>query len=179
MKSTRSAARCVVLGCLIAFMACAAFADELATISGRVTDPHGLVVAGAKIDATNINTNVSYSGQTNADGLYRIPSIPPGAYRVIVQKTGFAQIVKPGVDLHVQDIITLNFTTQLGSLSETITVEGGAPLINTESAAVSTVVDRKYVENMPLNGRSFQDLILLSPGVVTNNPQTLAGTSGK
>ena len=166
MTSARRAARCVVLGCLLAFVGCAALADELATITGRITDPHSLVVAGVKIDATNINTNITYSGESNADGLYRIPGIPSGAYRVIVQKTGFAQIVKPGVDLHVQDVITLNFTMQVGSVSETITVEGGAPLANTESAAVSTVVDRKFVENIPLNGRSFQDLLTLSPGVV-------------
>jgi hypothetical protein len=166
MASTRSAARCVVLGCLIAFMECPAFADELATITGRITDPPGLVVAGVKIDATNINTNITYSGESNADGLYRIPSIPPGAYRVIVQKTGFARIVKPGVDLHVQDIVTLNFTMQLGSISQTITVEGGAPLVNTESAAVNTVIDRKFVESLPLNGRSFNTLLQLTPGVV-------------
>lgn len=173
MKMTRVIVWCVVIGCLVALMGYAAFADELATISGRITDPHGLVVAGVKIDATNINTNLTYSGETNADGLYRIPNIPPGPYRVIVQKTGFAQILKPDVDLHVQDLITLNFTMQLGSVSERITVEGGAPLVNTESAAVSTVVDQTYVKNMPLNGRSFQDLILLTPGVVTQTPQNI------
>src|SRR5216684_5232163 len=178
MTSARRAARCVVLGCLLAFVGCAALADELATITGRITDPHSLVVAGVKIDATNINTNITYSGESNADGLYRIPGIPSGAYRVIVQKTGFAQIVKPGVDLHVQDVITLNFTMQVGSVSETITVEGGAQLANTESAAVSTVVDRKFVENIPLNGRSFQGLILLTPGVVTASPQVGAQALG-
>ncbi len=73
----------------------------------------------------------------------------------------------------------MNFTMQVGAVNETVRVEGGAPLIDTESASVGIVVDRKYVENMPLNGRSFQDLILLTPGVVTNNPETLAGTSGK
>jgi hypothetical protein len=68
-------------------------------------------------------------------------------------------------------VVAINFTMAVGSVSESITVEGGAPLVNTESAAVSTVVDSKYVENMPLNGRSFQDLILLTPGVVTQSPQ--------
>src|SRR5438876_1098 len=104
MTSASSSARCVILSCLLAFVGCGAFADELATITGRITDPNGLVVAGVKIDATNINTNITYSGETNADGLYRIPSIPSGVYRVMVQKVGFAQILKPGVDLHVQDI---------------------------------------------------------------------------
>src|SRR6202035_4391896 len=125
------------------------------------------------------NTNVNYSGLTNGDGLFRISGLPSGSYRVTVQKTGFVQIVKPGVELHVQDDVTLNFTVRLGSVSETVTVEGGAPMINTTDAAVSTVVDQTYVKNMPLNGRSFQDLILLTPGVVTQSPQPPpSGSSG-
>jgi len=151
------------------------FANELATLTGRITDTQGLVVAEVKVEATNINTNVSFSGETNAEGLYRIVSLPPGTYRVIVQKTGFAQVAKPGVELHVQDVITINFTMKPGSISETVTVESGAPLVNTTDASVSTLVDHKFVESMPLNGRSFQDLILLTPGVVTNSPQSPTG----
>ncbi len=142
------------------------FASTSATITGRVTDQQGLVVPGAQVQATNILTNISYAGETNEDGLYRISNLPPGEYRVIVQKQGFASIAKPGVELHVQDAITLNFSMQVGSITQTVTVEAGAPLINTESAAVSTVVDRHFVENLPLNGRSFQTLIQLTPGVV-------------
>ncbi|MCI0723418.1 MAG: TonB-dependent receptor, partial [Acidobacteria bacterium] len=89
-----------------------------------------------------------------------------GEYRVIVQKDGFASVAKPGLELHVQDVITLNFSMQLGSVTQTITVEGGAPLLNTDSATVSTVVSRQFAENLPLNGRSFQALIELTPGVV-------------
>lgn len=145
-----------------------------ATITGRVTDSQGLVVPGAQVQATNILTNISYNGETNEDGLYHISNLPPGEYRVIVQKDGFASIAKPGVELHVQDIITLNFAMQIGSVSQTITVEAGAGLINTESATVSTIVDRRFVEDMLLNGRSFQTLIALTPGVVL----TPAGVSG-
>ncbi len=142
------------------------FASTSATITGRVTDRQDLVVPGAQVQATNILTNINYAGETNEDGFYRIPNLPPGEYRVIVQKDGFASVAKPGVELHVQDVITLNFAMQVGSVTQTITVEGGAPLVSTESAAVSTVVDRQFVEDLPLNGRSFQTLFQLTPGVV-------------
>lgn len=151
---------------LVSVVSSPALSSTSATITGRVTDSQGLVVPGAQVQATNILTNISYASETNEDGLYRISNLPPGEYRVIVQKEGFASIAKPAVELHVQDIITINFAMQVGSVTQTITVEAGAPLINTESATVSTVVDRRFVGNLPLNGRSFQTLIQLTPGVV-------------
>src|SRR5205807_2448125 len=81
----------------------------------------------------------------------------------------------PDVVLHVQDADAIGFTLPIGPMSETVTVEGGASLINTESAAVSTVIDRKFVENLPLNGRSFNTLMLLTPGVVAV-PSFVPGT---
>src|SRR5713101_1801545 len=148
-----------------------ALADELATLTGYLTDPNGLRVPNVIVQVTNVETNVKYSGETNDEGLYRVSSIPSGTYRVVVQKTGFKSIVKQGVELHVQDVIALNFQLEVGSVAESVTVEAGASMINTTSAAVSTVVDQTYVKNMPLNGRSFQDLILLTPGIVPQTPQ--------
>ena len=141
-------------------------ADELATVTGYVTDPNGLRVAGAKIQATNVETNVSYYGESNGEGLYRVTGMPTASYRVVVQKTGFKTAVKQGLDLHVQDIVSLNFQLELGSLAESVTVAAEVSLVNTESGVVSTVVNREFVENLPINGRSFQTLISLSPGVV-------------
>ncbi|PYT48204.1 MAG: TonB-dependent receptor [Acidobacteria bacterium] len=164
-----------ILVCLTALLCASvgpAFANELASISGRITDSQGLVLPAVKVQAININTNVAYSAESNGDGLYRISSVPPGIYRVVVEKTGFAQIVKPNVELHVQDDIALNFAMQVGSISQTVTVEGGAPMVNTTNATVGTVVDQTYIKNMPLNGRSFQDLILLTPGIVTQSAQS-------
>jgi len=90
---------------------------------------------------------------------------------LVVSKDGFKQIIQADLVLHVQDVLTLNFSLQLGSVNESVTVTGGTPLVNTESATVSTVVDRNFAENIPMNGRSFQTLIQLTPGVVatTNN----------
>src|SRR5208337_4454141 len=108
-------------------------------------------------------------------------NLPPGPYRIQVSRIGFKTLIKPDIVLNVQDAIAINFTLPVGAVSETITVQGGAPLVNTETASVSTVVDGTYVQNMPLNGRSFQDLILLTPGVITNSPQepTTVGANGE
>ena len=111
-----------------------------AAITGQVTDPLKAVIVQAKVTAVNNNTNVRYEGTTNQTGSYLIPSVPPGDYRIEVEKTGFKTIVKPDVILHVQDTIELNFEMALGSASETVTVTGGASMINTTDASVSTVV---------------------------------------
>src|SRR5499426_244508 len=104
-------------------------AGPTATLTGRVTDTSGAVIVGVKVEATNVETNVTFPGETNAEGLYTIPNLPPGTYRVIVQKFAFRTIVKPDVELHIQDVIALNFSMELGSVTQSITVEAGAPLI--------------------------------------------------
>jgi outer membrane receptor protein involved in Fe transport len=136
------------------------------TISGLVLDPSGRTIAGAEILIANDATGVKYSGTTNGEGIYAVPNLPPGPYRIQVSKIGFKTIIKPDVILNVQSAVALNFALPVGAVSETLTVSAGAPLVNTESATVSTVVDRQFAENLPLNGRSFQTLIDLSPGVV-------------
>jgi len=135
-------------------------------ITGRVTDPSKAVIADAKVAATNTGTNARYEGATNGSGDYYLTNLPPGGYRIEIEKTGFQKLIKPDVILHVQDALAIDFEMTVGSTLESITVEAGAPVVNTESAAVSTVIDRTFVEDIPLNGRSFQTLILLAPGVV-------------
>ncbi|MGH9553419.1 MAG: TonB-dependent receptor, partial [Terriglobales bacterium] len=91
---------------------------------------------------------------------------------------GFKTIIKPDITLNVQDALSINFTLPIGALLETVTVQGGAPLVNTQSASVSTVIDRQFVANLPLNGRSFNILLQLTPGVVlaqSPNPNTSPG----
>ena len=151
----------VCLACLAVYRA-----DELAAVTGLVTDPHGRSVPGVTVLITNLSTNVASRTVTNDQGIYRVPSLQPGIYRITIDKDGFKSIVKSGIELHVQDVASINFELQIGSVNETVTVEAGAPVINTESATVSTVVDRQFAENLPLNGRSFQSLIQLTPGVV-------------
>jgi len=160
---------------------CNAFGQSTsATITGRITDPTKAVLPGAKVMVMNVLTNGRYETSTDQAGNYTVPSLLPGTYQIEVEKTGFKTILKPGVELHIQDVAAINFEMAVGSISETVTVEAGAPVVNTTDASVSTVIDHAYVENMPLNGRSFQDLILLTPGTVTQTPQvsTLGAGSG-
>ena len=137
-----------------------------AGLSGRITDPSKGAIADAKIAAVTAGTNIRYETTTNTSGEYYLPNLPPSLYRIEIEKPGFKKLIKPDVILHIQDALEINFEMTLGSASETITVESGAPLVNTESATVSTVIDRTFVEDIPLNGRSFQTLIQLTPGVV-------------
>jgi Carboxypeptidase regulatory-like domain/TonB dependent receptor len=136
------------------------------TMNGLVLDPTGGVIVGAEIRIANDATGVQYTGKTNEEGIYVITNLPPGPYRLQVSKIGFKTLIKPDIILNVQDSLAINFTLLVGAASEVVTVQGGAPLVNTESAAVSTVVDRQFAENLPMNGRSFQTLIYLTPGVV-------------
>jgi outer membrane receptor protein involved in Fe transport len=137
-----------------------------ATLSGTVMDPNGRVVLDVEVSATNIDTGVASNTRTNGDGIYVLPALPPGHYRVIVTKTGFKQIALTDVVLNVQDTVSRNFNLEIGAVSETVMVTANDVNINTTDATVSTVVDRQFAENLPLNGRSFQTLIYLSPGVV-------------
>jgi len=151
---------------ILLLTAWAAFAQtEGARISGRVTDPTDAVIVGAECKITNLETNASTITTTNQDGIYVIPDLRPATYRLTIQKEGFRTVVQPSLQLYVQDAVNENFKLALGSISETSTV-AGTPLLQTDSAAVSTVVDQQFVHNMPLNGRSFQSLIALTPGVV-------------
>jgi hypothetical protein len=153
----------------IAFILLSGFAQAQspnATIAGRVLDPSNAILSDAKVEAINLYTNIRYSGQTNREGSFLIPNLSPGPYRIEVSKSGFKTAVREDVVLRVQDIIALNFTLPIGSVTESVTVTGGAPLVNTQDATVSTVVDRNFAENLPMNGRSFQTLIQLTPGVV-------------
>src|SRR5713101_6563683 len=135
-------------------------------LNGLVVDPSNRAIVGAEVVAVNDVTSMQYTTGTNGEGIYVLPNLPPGPYRLQVSKIGFKTLIKPDITLNTQDALSINFTLPIGAFSETLTVEGGAPLVNTESAAVSTVVDRQFAENLPMNGRSFQTLIQLTPGVV-------------
>ena len=149
------------------------------TISGIVVDPSGAAIVGAEILIANDATGVQYPAKTNGDGFYLATNLPPGTYRLQVSNSGFKTIIKPDIVIHVQDALAINFTLPIGAASEVVTVQGGAPLINTENAAVSTVIDRKFVESLPLNGRSFNSLLQLTPGVVIAPSDNNGGNPGQ
>ena len=162
---------CAML-CLLGISASVSAQGDTAAVTGRVFDPNAAIIIEAIVTARNVDTGVKVSVVTNEGGIYRFANLSPGNYEFTVSKKGFKAIVKPGVTLHLADTISMNFNMVVGAVTETVTVEAGASMLNTTDATVGTTVDQSYVKNMPLNGRSFQDLILLTPGIVTQSSQS-------
>jgi Carboxypeptidase regulatory-like domain/TonB dependent receptor len=140
-----------------------------ATLSGTIMDPSGKIVPDAEVSITNVDTGVARVTKTNGDGIYVLPALQPGHYRVIITKPGFKQVALTDVILNTQDSISRNFNLEVGAVSETVNVSADNDSMQTNDPAVSLTVTREFVENMPLNGRSFQDLIQLAPGTVSSD----------
>ncbi len=164
--------------CLFLLVSTGLLFAQSAQVSGYVKDQTGANVPNASVELRNQSTGIRQSTVTNKEGIYSVPYLVPGTYVATVQAKGFRTLTQQGVVLHVGDRVGLNFSLKVGSANEAITVTAGPGNINTESASVSTVVDRQFVENMPLNGRSFQSLILLTPGVV-GVPNAFNGGQGE
>jgi hypothetical protein len=150
--------------------------EETAALNGQITDADDLAVIGVKVQALHTGTNISYLAYTKQTGLYNFPTLPAGTYNVTATKDGFRQGVRPGVELHVSDVIRLNFSLQVGSVAESATVEGGALLVETTSSEIGGLITSKQIEDLPLNGRNYIDLSLLQAGVTNSLNST--GTSG-
>jgi hypothetical protein len=150
--------------------------EETAALNGQIADHDGLAVAGVKVQALNAGTGVSYLANTNEIGLYGFPALPAGTYNVTATKDGFQRAVRPGVELHVSDVISLNFSLQVGSAAQSVIVEGGAPLVETTSSEMGGLINSKEIEELPLNGRNYIDLSLLQAGVTNSLNST--GTNG-
>src|SRR5712692_3566887 len=138
---------------------------ETATVSGLVTDRTAAAVSGAEVRLQSVERGTVTTTTTNDAGIYVFQSVSPGQYQISIQKQGFKQVDLLGLIVNVQDHIEQNFRLQIGSVAESVTVNANDLKINTTDATVSTVVDREFAENLPLNGRSFQALIQLTPGV--------------
>jgi hypothetical protein len=150
---------------LLASCLCAA-QTESATISGRITDSSGAVIIKATVDLQSADKGTIVQTTTNDAGIYVFPSVHPGVYHITVRKDGFKTEDYVGLTANVQDHLEQNFRLVPGAISESITVTADQLNVNTQDATVSTVVDRQFAENLPMNGRSFQTLIQLTPGVV-------------
>jgi hypothetical protein len=148
--------------------------SDTATISGLVSDNKGAVLVGAQVRANNVETGTSSTALTNREGVYVLRDLRPGQYRLVVDNDGFQQIVLVGLTLSAQDAVGRNFTMQVGSIIQSITLTASGEKVNI-SPAVGTVVNQQFVQNLPLNGRSFESLIGLTPGVVFV-PQTTTGS---
>ncbi len=139
-------------------------AGSTATLTGRVTNSQKEVLAEVQVTATHVETNQKFRAKTNWLGLYRLSNLPPGNYRVIVRLLGFRTIVKPDVDLYIQEVLSLNFSMQVGSVIASVTELGGIPLIRTESATLGTTIGPQVLTELPSLTRNPYDFVAVSAG---------------
>jgi hypothetical protein len=165
---TAAALRAIPRSCLLILFLCPATVgaqQQLATLQGTITDQTGSLVPGVTVTATSVDTGVARTAITNASGVYRLPSLDPGRYRVSAELTGFSRAVRDNVTLEVGATVGLPFVLQAGKLAESVEVRGEAAVVQTERADISSVVERKRVEDLPLVSRNPLALTALQPGV--------------
>ena len=162
--------RTLFLGICAILFAANALAQS-ARITGRVTDATGAVVPGTSITVTSVATGAERKINTNDEGYYAVPLLLPGEYRIIVDHAGFKRITRSGVILEVDQRAELDFTLQVGGLTERIEVQAAATQLNTIEGSQGQVIENRRIVELPLNGRTYDELALLSAGTV----QPLAG----
>jgi hypothetical protein len=139
--------------------------SSTAQVTGKILDPTGGAVPGAQVTVTSIGTGASRDATSGSVGYYTVPLLEPGDYQISVQKAGFRTIRRTGVRLDVNQVARIDFTLELGQLSQAIDVVAAAPTVDAESSTVGTVVGRESVEDLPLNQRNPYQLAFLVPGV--------------
>src|SRR6266542_896272 len=152
-----------------------AWGQATATMNGVVRDSGGAVITSATVTLQNIETGTQRETQTNESGLYVFVSVQPGEYSLKITKAGFTTATQAGLHVVVNQASTQDFTLTVGSLQETVTVEASALNLDTANATLGTVIEPKAVNDLPLNGRNFTQLLALTPGVA---PVSVAQNSG-
>jgi Carboxypeptidase regulatory-like domain/TonB dependent receptor len=159
-----------VFAVLLLVLFCAAHAQgqaETATISGTATDPSGGAVAGAKVEATNVGTNVVANTVTDPSGRYTLPALAVGTYNVQASSNGFKTVVHSSVVLAVGGSVVVDFSLPIGQITQTVSVESDVSRVETTTSEVSTLISPEQMRDLPLNGRNFEQLLTLAPGVST------------
>ncbi len=149
-----------------------------ANVNGVVKDISGAAIANARVELTNVNTGVVRKTATNTDGIYDFPSVVPGTYSMQVSATGFSAVSQPPVTLQVGQTATFDFQMRVGATSSTITVSAIAPTLETSTSELGTVVTPKEMSDLPMNGRNFTQLLLITPGTVNLNTDQNSGGGG-
>ena len=158
---------CVITTIALLSSGAAAFAQSTATIQGTITDQSGAALAGAQVIVRNQATGVERTAQTDSSGNYQVAALPVGEYRIEVQAQGFQPLTANDLTLEVGRTVVQNFQMRVGGVSQTVNVTADAGLVETTTSTVGQVIDRKTVQEIPLNGRHFVDLGLLIAGSVT------------
>ncbi|MGH9900396.1 MAG: TonB-dependent receptor, partial [Pyrinomonadaceae bacterium] len=168
-KFSPALTRLLVLCAAFALAAASAFAQSQATtgnIEGRILDPRQAVVAGATVTATNQQTGIERSVATDGEGNYRLILLQPGAYTVRAAAQGFSQTELRDVVVTVGGKTPVDLNLSVSGTTETITITSEAPVVETTRTSVSTVVNERAIQNLPVNGRNYLDFATLTPGVV-------------
>jgi outer membrane receptor for ferrienterochelin and colicin len=174
-RHTKRTAWCLRMGfclMLLSILSMSALAQDITsgTIQGTITDEQGAVVAGATVEARNIETNFTRVFTTDSDGHFTLLSIPSGRYVVSVTKAGFAKLNQENVEITVGRSISLNLALRVSGVSGEVTITN-TPTIDTVKTEASTTLNEKSIENTPILGRKFEDLLTLTPGVsITQGP---------
>lgn len=151
-----------VIGVMI--LAPAAWGQATGSILGTASDSSGGVVAGARVSATNVETNVSREVLTNSAGYYQIDNLLPGEYTITAEMVGFKKAIRPKFELQVAQSARVDVALEVGEVNQSVEVAGAAPLVNTVDASVGHVVGVRETRELPLNGRNYLQLAALVPG---------------
>jgi hypothetical protein len=163
-------AQSLILICLC-LMSFTAFGQEFrATITGRILDQNNAAVGGATVTLRNPKTNESVVVATNAEGLYTIPFVNPGAYSLTVTAPGFKRYARPNLELQVSQAATIDVTLEIGATDETVTITSEAPLLEETKADRGNVIENRRITELPLNARNPFMLSTLTPGITYNGP---------
>src|SRR2546427_3067000 len=138
-----------------------------ATIAGVAQDASGAVIPGVSTHIKNVETGVTRTATTDGGGRYTVPELTLGDYEVQAQLPGFQTEVRSGITLTVGRVAVVNFALMVGQLSDKVSITAEAPLVESTTSAMSSLVDERTIRDLPLNGRSYDQLALLQPGVVT------------
>ena len=151
---------------------------ETATISGTATDSSGAALVGAKVEAKNVATNIAQATVSDTQGRYRIPNLPVGDYEVRASMSGFQTVVHKAITLTVGAHLVVDFSLPVGQMTQTVNVESEVSRVETQTAAVSSLVSSQQMSQLPLNGRNFAQLLSLAPGVLTIKQAFITGGGG-
>ncbi len=152
-----------------------ALAQVSAVLSGTVSDQSGALVGAATVTAKNLDLGTTRTTTTDSEGRYAIPSLNIGNYEVRAVKQGFKEAVRTGIRLAVGEDATVDLQLVVGEVSQQVTVAGDAPILNTTTQDVSGLVGERQIVSLPLNGRSYHELLTLNPGVVNFTWQKTGG----
>src|SRR5690242_6603741 len=149
------------------------------SFTGSVSDSTGAMIQAASVTATSVDSGRSWRTVTNEAGVYNLTAVPPGVYTLAVEANGFKRLVTNTISLEVNQTARLDLKLDVGALAETVEVKGLAPLLQTESTQLGSVISGNTTVNLPLNGRNFVQLTLLAPGVATYDFNTFtSGSTG-